>query len=733
MAHKALKRQGKSGLLILLMVLLPLLVSLHLMGNAVQNSEGLSRLFIPLLLFNVIGLLVILLLIVANIVSLIARYRRREPGSRLTLRMVLVFLLLSLPPAGLLYYYSIDFLHEGIDSWFDVKIDSALDDSLELGKASLDVIKRQYLRTTDQLLFDVQDSSETAMAISLVDMLNRSGAVELVLVDFTGRIIASSNINPDIIVPEKIEMSLIQQVRDGGNIASILPIGENNQLHVRIMVRDSIRPVLLQAVFALTEDISMLSTSVQEAVVRYKELAFLRNSLKFNFSLTLLLVLGYVVLAAVWAAFYSAKKLVAPISDIADGTRAVAAGDYGKLIPLQDTHDELSFLVTSFNTMMRRISMARDQAARSQRLVEEQKTYLETVLGHLSSGVMVFDRNKCLQTVNRAAEYIFSIEIEKYLKKPIVELSTASEAMAQWCEEIAQTLDSEMNEWREEISISSEEGRLVLLTRVSPLLDAAGRPKGRVVVFDDVTELMQAQRNAAWGEVARRLAHEIKNPLTPIQLSAERLRHKYLASMPEQDARVLDKATHTIVQQVDAMKATVNAFSDYAKPSRLETRPVVMDELVQEVMGLYETSSEKVALEVNLSAGALCLEADPVKLRQVIHNLIKNAMEAVADIDKPAIIVNTCLTQRNEQNYLQLEVLDNGTGFEENSLANVFEPYITSKVKGTGLGLAIVKKIVEEHGGVINATNREEGGARLVLRLPVIENKLLEESIKGSA
>jgi len=253
------------------------------------------------------------------------------------------------------------------------------------------------------------------------------------------------------------------------------------------------------------------------------------------------------------------------------------------------------------------------------------------------------------------------------------------------------------------------------------------------VVFDDVTELMQAQRNAAWGEVARRLAHEIKNPLTPIQLSAERLRHKYLASMPEQDARVLDKATHTIVQQVDAMKAMVNAFSDYAKPSRLETRPVVMDELVQEVMGLYETSSEKVALEVNLSAGALCLEADPVKLRQVIHNLIKNAMEAVADIDKPAIIVNTCLTQRNEQNYLQLEVLDNGTGFEENSLANVFEPYITSKVKGTGLGLAIVKKIVEEHGGVINATNREEGGARLVLRLPVIEDKLLEESIKGSA
>ncbi len=721
MAYKAIKSSRQSGLFILLLVLLPLLVSLHLMGSAVQNSDGLSRLFIPLLLFNVVGLLLIMVLIVVNLIRLIMRYRRRDPGSRLTLRMVIVFLMLSLPPAGLVYYYSIDFLHQGIDSWFDVKVDSALEDSLELGKVSLDMIKRQYLRTTEQLMLDVEDSSETAMAISLVDKLNRSGAVELVLVDFNGRVIASSNINPDILVPESIEMSLIQQVRDGGDIASILPIGENKQLHVRVMVRDEIRPILLQAVYSLTEDISLLTGSVQEAVVRYRELAFLRSSLKFNFSLTLLLVLAYVVLAAVWAAFYSARKLVSPISDIADGTRAVAAGDYEKLIPLQDTHDELSFLVTSFNTMMRRISMARDQAARSQRLVEEQKTYLETVLGHLSSGVMVFDRNKCLQTVNRAAEFIFAIEFEPYLKKPINEVSQASERLAQWCDEITSTLENEMSEWREEISLSDSEGRLVLLTRVSPLLDSAGRPKGRVVVFDDVTELMQAQRNAAWGEVARRLAHEIKNPLTPIQLSAERLRHKYLRTMSADDAQVLDKATHTIVQQVDAMKSMVNAFSDYAKPSQLETRPVVMDDLVQEIMALYEASAGKTDIQVNLDSTGVCLQADPVRLRQVIHNLIKNALEAVADMQTPAIIVNTGLQKREDGRYLVLEVLDNGPGFDDNSLAAVFEPYVTSKVKGTGLGLAIVKKIVEEHGGMISASNRDEGGACLMLRLPVIE------------
>jgi PAS domain S-box-containing protein len=724
MADPTLNRTRRTpGLLLLLLVLLPLLISLHLMGSAVQNSDGLSRLFIPLLLFNLFGLLLIIVLIFVNVVRLLGRYRRRDPGSRLTLRMVIVFLMLSLPPAGLVYYYSVDFLHQGIDSWFDVKIDTALEDSLELSRQSLDLIKRQYLRTTEQLMLEIDDISETAMAISLVEKLNRSNAIELTLVDFNGRIIGSSNVNPDILVPDNIEISLIQQVRDGGDIVSILPLGENQQMHVRVMVRDEIRPILMQAIFALSDDISDLSTSVQDAVVRYKELAYLRSSLKFNFSLTLVLVLAFVVLAAVWAAFFSARKLVAPISDIADGTRAVAAGDYEKLIPLQDTHDELSFLVTSFNTMMRRISMARDQAARSQRLVEEQKTYLETVLGHLSSGVMVFDRNKQLQTVNRAAEQIFHIRFDSRRKKSVEELSATSDLVGQWCEKIDDALANEMSEWREEITLSGETGKLVLLTRVSPLLDSAGMSRGRVVVFDDVTELMQAQRNAAWGEVARRLAHEIKNPLTPIQLSAERLRHKYLRTMSEEDARVLDKATHTIVQQVDAMKDMVNAFSDYAKPSRLEVKPVIMDDLVQEVMALYEASAEDVKISIDLQSGSVCLEADPVRLRQVIHNLVKNALEAVAEVSEPAIEVRSGLLREADERYFYLEVLDNGGGFEDNSQAKVFEPYVTSKVKGTGLGLAIVKKIIEEHGGTITASNRAEGGARMLLRLPVINDQ----------
>ena len=723
-----MRKLPQSGLVLLLLVLLPLLVSLHLMSSAVSNSEDLSRLFIPLLIFNMLGLFIILVLIVINLVRLIGQYRRREPGSRLTVRMVMVFLMLALPPVSVVYFYSLQFLHQGIDSWFDVQIDTALDDSLELGRASLDLNKRQFLRATEQLLRQLEDESETAMAVSLVDMLNRSGAIELVLMHSSGRVIGSSNINPEQIVPESIEASVIQQVRAGGNIVSVLPYGENELLHVRAVVRDDFRPILLQAIYPMSEHISGLTESVQDALVRYKELAFLRQSLKFNFSLTLLLVLAFAVFTAVWAAFYSARKLVAPISDIAAGTRAVAAGDYEKQLPLQDTHDELSFLVASFNTMMRRISQASDQAARSQRLVEEQKTYLETVLGHLSSGVMVFDTGQRLQTANRAAEIIFKVEFSEHIQQSLPVLADCSDYLQQWLENIEQALTENLSEWREEITLYGAEGRLVLLTRISPLLDALGKSKGRVVVFDDITELIQAQRNAAWGEVARRLAHEIKNPLTPIQLSAERLRHKYLATMSEEDARVLDKSTHTIVQQVDAMKSMVNAFSDYAKPSKLETRPVVVDDLVHEIMAIYEASGDDVKITVNLRAGKAELEADPVRLRQVIHNLVKNALEAVADVEHPEIIVSTEQQEKAEGVSLLLEVQDNGHGFDEETLATVFEPYVTSKSKGTGLGLAIVKKIIEEHGGMIAASNKPGGGARMLLRLPVTRHEDLQDS-----
>lgn len=716
---KKATRSGRSGLLLLALVLLPLLVSLNLMSSAIQNSDELSRLFIPLLIFNVVGLFILLGLIVTNLFRLIGQYRRKEAGSLLKTRMVMVFLLLSLPPVSVVYYYSLQFLHQGIDSWFDVKIDKALDDSLQLSRASLELNKKQFLKATQLLFEQVDDFSETAMALELADLLTRSDAVEFVLLDDTGRVISSTNIDPAIIVPDALETSVLQQAIDGGELVSVVPYGENRQLHIMVVAKHDFRPIILQAIYPVPEEISDLTASVENALVRYKELAFLRQSLKFNFSLALILVLVFSIFAAVWAAFYSARRLVAPISDIAAGTRAVAAGNYDTQLPVQDSRDELSFLVSSFNTMLRRLSQASDQASRSQRMVEEQKTYLETVLGHLSSGVMVFDLQKELQTANRAAGAIFDTDFESCISQKCDQFKSKAELVSQWIESINEALEDREGEWREEITLYGGEGRLVLLTRISPLFDSQGKVRGRVVVFDDITQLLQAQRNAAWGEVARRLAHEIKNPLTPIQLSAERLRHKCLANMQEDDARVLDKATHTIVQQVDAMKSMVNAFSDYAKPSRLETKPLNADELVNEVMALYESSSDAEKIELDLQAEGLQIEADPVRVRQVIHNLVKNAKEAVEANQQALIIVRTQKLIRSDGESFVLEVLDNGPGFDEEGLDKVFEPYVTNKTKGTGLGLAVVKKIIEEHGGMILASNREQGGARLMVRLPV--------------
>jgi PAS domain S-box-containing protein len=425
----------------------------------------------------------------------------------------------------------------------------------------------------------------------------------------------------------------------------------------------------------------------------------------------------FAVLSAVWAAFLSARRMVAPITNIAAGTRAVAEGDYDRQLPVPRAKDELAFLVTSFNAMTRRIGQARDQASRSQREVEGQRAYLETVLGRLSSGVLTFDEENRLRTTNPAAEKILGVNLQRVIGSPVASLALASPVLRQFAEGLQAPLRESQEEWRGELTLFGGEGRKVLLCRSTPFSQPDG-PKGHIVLFDDMTALIRAQRDAAWGEVARRLAHEIKNPLTPIQLSAERLRHKYLKSMPEKDAGVLDRATHTIVQQVEAMKTMVNDFSEYARPPLMEVKPLQLDRLIDEVVDLYR-GNKGVRFKVELTAGSARVEADTLRIRQVVHNLIKNAIEALEGLKRAEISVITKVLKRDEHPYYELRVQDNGPGFNEAMVQHLFEPYVTSKPKGTGLGLAIVKKIVEEHGGIIWAENCGKG-ACVVMHLPML-------------
>jgi nitrogen fixation/metabolism regulation signal transduction histidine kinase len=333
---------------------------------------------------------------------------------------------------------------------------------------------------------------------------------------------------------------------------------------------------------------------------------------------------------------------------------------------------------------------------------------------------MAFDAERHLRTANQAAHQVLKVDLEPYLSRPLQDLAEASSQMRQFVDAVSVPLSQVEREWREEITLYGSEGRQVLLCRITPFAQPGIEQKGHVLVFDDITALIKAQRDAAWGEVARRLAHEIKNPLTPIQLSAERLRRKYLKTMPEADAQVLDRATHTIVQQVEAMKEMVNAFSEYARPPKMQIRPLELDGLVAEVLDLYRSADSSGALRVDLGAAGLRVEGDPLRLRQVVHNLVKNAEEAVAGQAEGWVLVTTRPCREYDCQFVELVVQDNGPGFDDTVLPQLFEPYVTTKAKGTGLGLAIVKKIVEEHGGIVSAENCDPGGC-VILRLPAIE------------
>lgn len=715
MADKTLKQRRRIDLIATVLLVVLLLAALHMMSGAVQRSETLDRWFMPLLVFTVIGLVLLALLVSWNLWQLLRDYRRQVAGSRLNLRLVILFGVLSLAPVSVVYVYSLQFLARGIDGWFDVQVDSAMDDALALSKVSLDLHKRETLRLTRNLLGGVEDISPAGLSLTVGDLRAASGAFEVSLFDRKGKVLALSHQNPDVLTPSPLTAHMLKQLQAGKDFVSLVPL-KKGQMVVRVLAMDPRgRDLAMQAIYSVPENLSSLTGRVQSAYEAYRERAYLRGSIKFSFALTLSLVLLLGLFAAAWGAFYTSRMLVRPVRQIAEATREVAEGRYDIRVPIPRVRDELAFLVDSFNQMTRRIAQARNVAEASRRELSAQHQYLETVLGALSTGVMALDHSGLIQTANPAVEAILRVPASAIEGRLLGDLEQLDGALAPFVERIREGLEQGLREGRAEITLYRDDGRQVLLCQHSRLRLQADEGDGHVLVFDDVTELVRAQRDAAWGEVARRLAHEIKNPLTPIQLAAERLRRKYLASMPPEQADVLDRATHTIVQQVEALKAMVNEFSDYARPCKMAPRPLLLDDFVHEVIELYAGGEHQVCFEPG--APDAVIEADPVRMRQVVHNLVKNALESRADGAVRVCLRSAAFTRRG-RDWVELRIDDDGEGFDPALIDRVFEPYVTSKQKGTGLGLAIVKRIIGEHGGNIRAENRPEGGARLSIVLP---------------
>lgn len=710
-----------------------LLGSLVLMTAAIQNSARFGALFSVMLITNLLGLAAFVGLIVINVRDLVRRLRQRQPGARLTLRMLLIFVALSVLPIVVLYGFSLNLLTRGVDSWFDVRIGEALDDALELGRSALDLRMREVLNQTEKIAEEIGLGSEPSTVLNLdalrnpgstivadswvpgpsdLDLLRRRvGAEELAIVTVQGSLLESSSSGTDL-VPNLPSAATLLQVKQGRSYIGLEPIGTQG-LYIRAAVSIGDRGGrILQALYPVAARMDELATSVETAHAKYNELVYLRQKLKLSFAMTLTLVLLSSVATAIWAAFLSARRLSAPISDLAAGTAAVAAGDYETTLPVT-TADDMGFLVSSFNAMTRRIAVARDE-------IEQQHRYLNTLLSQLSSGVLALDADGHVTTLNEAGRRILDIGEGAYSNEPLETLAGLREHLRPFVDAVLPRLTDSPQHWQQEVQIFSRTGRRVLMCRGSGMSGDGAQGAGHVVVFDDVTVLLQGQRDAAWSEVARRLAHEIKNPLTPIQLSAERLRQKYLSKMAPADAETLDRLTTTIVQQVDTMKSMVNTFSDYARTPTINPEKTDLNQLISAVVDLYRTANPEARFETSFEAALPPASVDAGRVRQVFNNLIKNALEASAGAQSaPQVFVSTRRMQSDAGDYVEIRVEDRGDGIPENLLGNLFEPYVTSKTKGTGLGLAIVKKIVEEHGGLVTLANNAGPGACATIRLPL--------------
>ncbi len=698
-----------------------LVVSFYLISDATSNSARFGKYYNWLIFFNVIGLISLLALIIYNVYKLIVQYRLKTIGSRLTARMVGVFVLLTIIPVSVVYYFSLSFLHRSIDSWFDVGIEIALEDSLQLGRSALDLRKREALNKTRQIAFEISELDDETLFTYLNEARNRHNANELTLVDHDQSIVASSGIDSTEL-PTALPLTA---VGDLGAENHYLNLEENAAyglaIRIAVLVPSSDvteRSKTLQAIFPFTDRLSELTVGVQAAFDQYKELAVLRNPLKTSFTLALSLIWLLSVLSAIWIAFVAARNLVSPINDLVEGTKSVAAGDYEKQLVVSGD-DELGFLLRSFNTMTRKISRTREIARQSQLMEAMQKNYLESVMEHITSGVLTIDETGFIKSGNPAACSIFGIESYFFTELYIDDVIREYPMMQPFYEAVRNHMQSE-HEWQEEVVVFGQSGRKILRVRGATLKSQSETRKEQVIVVDDLTELIQAQKDSAWSEMARRMAHEIKNPLTPIQLSAERLQRKLSGEVSGDKQLMLERYTHTIVQQVEAMKTMVNAFTDYARSPSQNPESLNFNQMLEEVTTLYDEINPEVTIKLELDGQAILIMADAVRLRQLVHNLIKNSLETIDAVGW--IKLQTRVLREFGVQYAELVVEDSGDGIADEVAENLFDPYVTTKTSGSGLGLAIVKKIVDEHNGVVWVEKGEQGGARFIIRIPTISS-----------
>ena len=696
---------------------------LYLLSNASANTAASGEHYTLLVTLNIILAALLVVLIGVQLFSLYRNIRLRVMGSRFTLRLLGSFALMAFIPGLIVYMVSVNFLTRSIESWFNVKVESALEGGLNLGQTALDIMLADVKEKGESMATSLAFQPANSHFAILNDLREKSGIQDATLFTPQGRILAVSSGDATSFLPELPSVAQLRQARQRiyGNIEPIAGKG----LYLRVLAPVSVQDLagetrILQLLQPVPKSLATSAEAVQDVYQDYQQLSYSRTALREVFALTLTLVMMLAMLTAVAIAFVLSRRLSAPLTVLAEGTKAIASGDYSTMLPAHGK-DELGVLVQSFNSMTQQLGDATKAADRNRARVEAARGYLETILAHLSSGVLALNERGELRTFNEATVNILGVSLESYVGFTPDKIIAKQARLASFFEAIAlnsQQDISQKNGQKEEvqtqIELATTQGKQIISLRGTRLPDG-----GYVAVFDDATAMVQAQRDAAWGEVARRLAHEIKNPLTPIQLSAERMAHKLHHKLDTADAEMLKRSTETIVNQVDALKKMVNEFSEYARSPAPHLDKLDLNALIREVVSLYDLP--KVKIDLQLSDIACSIRGDSTMLRQVLHNLVQNAQDALNVHPSPLILIRTTVMD----DLLILTVQDNGSGFPVEIMSNPFEPYMTTKPHGTGLGLAIVKKIIEEHKGSIKIENvsnlhADETGAIVTISIPLL-------------
>ena len=721
------------------------LILLLLLSTATSNTDFFDQYFIWLYAANIVVGILLLLTIIILVVVISIRWRKGRFGTRLIAKLAMIFALVGVVPGVILYSVSWQFVSKSIETWFDVKVESALNSGLELGRVTLRIAQEEILAEgkfiAEQVIQVPPGTSSEQVGGMIVKIRNQFGIQEVSLFNMQRILILSTESRPKLFFPapsaevvedafKKNGITFLDEIelakgQPGYRVRAIVPIVRQKAVPTKTgSTRYVDDKYFLQLVRLIPEPLAKNIYAVESAYSEYQEKALGRVGLRKMYIGTLTLTLFFALFVAVTLALLLGRQLAQPLLMLLRGTQAVAQGDLSPK-PELDTGDELGMLTRQFNMMTKQLSDARDS-------LQESKSFLETVLGNLTAGVCIFDNNFNLASSNPGAAKILGRDLLAITGKPLrtipelIEFDSAVREGFATQNLITSAKTGEVNKlepvWQKQIQINpvnEYENDLgsTLFVRGTQLSTSL-----KMIVFDDISDVVAAQRSIAWSEVARRLAHEIKNPLTPIQLSAERLQQKLVGKLsPDQD-EMLERSTNTIIGQVQAMKQMVNEFRDFAKTPSPTLGSLDLNILIQEVMGLYEGSN----IEVRLDSRCPRVMGDPTQLRQVIHNLLQNAQDASLESHhaKQLIEISTELVEIHDADQnraaVRMTISDSGPGFQAKILARAFEPYITTKAKGTGLGLAVVKKIIDDHGAKIEIRNRKQGDELLGAQVSIL-------------